>query len=589
MADTQAPVLRNASISPTVVLVNGGVQLQVDVIDNGIIDYVYGTVVKPDVSISTRPMINLTSGDYVYGSSCTCWVIFPFTNLPGIYVVTFNARDRASNLSSILGGTFVVKSTSPPAAVTDLTASAGIEAGEIVLTWTAPGDDGAVGTAYEYDIRYSTFEFLSPVISTTVFSFANSVGDFSPIPFPLSSGSPQTMTVTGLIPGTTYYFALRTADSVYNWSGLSNGVTAWARVGIPDITPPEAITTLSASAGSNKGEIKLTWLAPGDDGASGTIDNGEFKIQSSTWTGVFWSTGNALVSISASSVNPETFQYYVFNSLILGVTYYFKIWTRDENFDNRSSESNIAGARAQINPPSTGYIEEIVTAEGLKIIIQVPKTAFALPTTISIEPVGSSHLKFDLIQEADARTENSPVTFAYEFVLRDSYGNILGADNFLDKVRITFTYPGCFDLAQENQLRIFRLNESARPWEGHPGHKIDVAAKTISLDVDHFSVYRVMLKVAGSLDELIVYPNPFKVKGAKDNCIKFINLPNNVSLRIYNIAGETVYKKVYDNTSGGITWDGKNDSNRRVAAGVYIYFLEDKSGHTKTGKISVIP
>jgi hypothetical protein len=35
-------------------------------------------------------------------------------------------------------------------------------------------------------------------------------------------GSAETFTVTGLFPDTTYYFALKAADEVPNWSGISN-------------------------------------------------------------------------------------------------------------------------------------------------------------------------------------------------------------------------------------------------------------------------------------------------------------------------------------------------------------------------------
>ena len=357
---------------------------------------------------------------------------------------------------------------------------------------------------------------------------------------------------------------------------------------ISDSTPPAAITALSASLGRNKGEINLTWLAPGDDGASGAIDNGEFKIQSSTWSGVFWSTTKAQVSISASSVSPGSVQSYVFSSLTAGVTYYFKIWTRDENPDNWSGVSNIASAKAQINPAYTGYTLEINTAEGIKITIEVPDTAFAVSTEINVSLVDSSHDKFNLVQEADEKTRSLPVTRSYEFIVHDFEGNILGEDDFHDKVRIIFTYPEWLNLAQQNSLRIFGLSETARQWEEQKGHIVDVFANTISIDVEKFSIYKVMLKIGSSLDDLIVYPNPFKIKEAKDGCAKFINLPKNVTLRIYNIAGEMVYKKVYENTSGGITWDGKNNSERPVATGVYIYLLKDNNGHKKTGKISVI-
>jgi PKD repeat protein len=84
----------------------------------------------------------------------------------------------------------------------------------IMLTCTAPGDDGKVGTASEYDIRYSTSE-----ITEANWDSANQcTGE----PAPQTAGSSEIFIATGLSPDSTYYFALKTADEVPNWSGLSN-------------------------------------------------------------------------------------------------------------------------------------------------------------------------------------------------------------------------------------------------------------------------------------------------------------------------------------------------------------------------------
>jgi hypothetical protein len=101
----------------------------------------------------------------------------------------------------------------PPAAVTDLRVS-GITTHSITLTWTAPGDDGNIGTASQYDVRYST----SPITETNWGSATQALGE----PTPSVAGSTENFMVTGLSPGTTYYFALKTADEVPNWSELSN-------------------------------------------------------------------------------------------------------------------------------------------------------------------------------------------------------------------------------------------------------------------------------------------------------------------------------------------------------------------------------
>jgi hypothetical protein len=82
------------------------------------------------------------------------------------------------------------------------------------LIWTAPGDDGMVGSAARYDIRYST-------AAITLANF-NSCPRVSNPPTPFPAGRLQTVKVDGLEPGRVYFFALRTADELGNWSALSN-------------------------------------------------------------------------------------------------------------------------------------------------------------------------------------------------------------------------------------------------------------------------------------------------------------------------------------------------------------------------------
>ena len=104
-----------------------------------------------------------------------------------------------------------------PGAVSDLLAAPGAFPGEIRLTWTAPGDDGASGTASGYEIKVAH----APITA----------GDFAAVadldrwigePLPAAGGTPETLFVFGLDPDSTYYFALRTQDEVPNTSGVSN-------------------------------------------------------------------------------------------------------------------------------------------------------------------------------------------------------------------------------------------------------------------------------------------------------------------------------------------------------------------------------
>lgn len=111
--------------------------------------------------------------------------------------------------------------TTPPEDIGDLVASHPSDS-SIQLDWTAPGDDGASGTATSYDVRYS-----EDVITSENFDAAmEATGEPSPSP----AGDPDTMIVSGLRANTPYYFAIKTSDEVPNESGISN--VAEERTGI---------------------------------------------------------------------------------------------------------------------------------------------------------------------------------------------------------------------------------------------------------------------------------------------------------------------------------------------------------------------
>lgn len=87
----------------------------------------------------------------------------------------------------------------------------------VLLTWIAPGDDGNVGTATEYDLRVS-------VDSITEDNW-DIAGQVIGEPIPQVAGSAESCAVTGLSPRTTYYFAIKGVDEAANWSELSNVVS----------------------------------------------------------------------------------------------------------------------------------------------------------------------------------------------------------------------------------------------------------------------------------------------------------------------------------------------------------------------------
>ncbi|MBX2898947.1 MAG: S8 family serine peptidase [Cyclobacteriaceae bacterium] len=118
----------------------------------------------------------------------------------------------------------------PPGNITNLSGPF-VSSSSITLSWTASGEDGNVGRAAEYDIRYST----TPITNSN-FQEANTIANS---PLPPSSGGQVTFEVTNLTPNTTYFLALKSKDVFGNISGLSNVIS------VKTLRPPipEAVTT----------------------------------------------------------------------------------------------------------------------------------------------------------------------------------------------------------------------------------------------------------------------------------------------------------------------------------------------------------
>ena len=104
-----------------------------------------------------------------------------------------------------------------PGTVNDLAAVPGAFPGEIRLTWTAPGDDGASGTASAYIMKVS-----HSTITSGTFAAAADIDRWIMESAPLAGGAPETLWVAGLDPDSTWYFALEAQDEVPNTSAISN-------------------------------------------------------------------------------------------------------------------------------------------------------------------------------------------------------------------------------------------------------------------------------------------------------------------------------------------------------------------------------
>ncbi len=138
------------------------------------------------------------------------------------YYFAIKAADEADNWSALsnVASFTTAPDEVPPSAVTDLQASTGTSSGQVVIHWTAPGDDGSDGIAAAYDIRYDTDSITSATW--------NSATMFTSAPEPAGAGAAESAVISGLTPGTLYYIGIITYDDANNPSGLSNVSSAEA-------------------------------------------------------------------------------------------------------------------------------------------------------------------------------------------------------------------------------------------------------------------------------------------------------------------------------------------------------------------------
>lgn len=102
-----------------------------------------------------------------------------------------------------------------PSPITDLAVN-DFTVDSVTLIWTAPGDDGDIGTAARYEVRGS-LEFIHPG------NWASAIVAPDP-PAPGPAGTVETMTIVGLEEDERYFFAVTAFDKAGNSSGCSNCV-----------------------------------------------------------------------------------------------------------------------------------------------------------------------------------------------------------------------------------------------------------------------------------------------------------------------------------------------------------------------------
>ncbi len=227
-----------------------------------------------------------------------------------------DAFGRTSALSNV--HTFTTQASDVTAPVLTSLTIANVGNNYLMLNWIAPGDDGNIGNASAYDLRMSDV----PITTNAIYDAATPLST----PTPLSPGTTQSRLVTGLTPGTTYYFVLTALDEVPNPSAriYVSGTTY-----LDDLVAPAAVDDLAVGTATTA-SLTVTWSATGDDGLVGQATSYDLRRSGATITDLNFAAATPVSGVPAPGIS-GTAESLVVTGLTASTTYHFAIRVIDES------------------------------------------------------------------------------------------------------------------------------------------------------------------------------------------------------------------------------------------------------------------
>jgi hypothetical protein len=239
-----------------------------------------------------------------------------------------------SALSNVVSATLAIADTIPPRSISDLV-GVPTSTTRIELTWTAPGDDGTVGRAIQYDLRYAT-----STITEETWDAASGVQNEPP---PAISGIDESFEVTNLTPATLYFFAIKTRDDASNWSGVSNVLSVTT---LSNVDPPAAVTDLAVTLVTTA-RLSVSWTAPGNDGTVGTASEYDIRYALSEVTEDTW---DAAIAVDGEPVPGEAGTNEAFTISGLDPLTMYSVALKTSDGSVWSAQSNVASGTT-VNGP----------------------------------------------------------------------------------------------------------------------------------------------------------------------------------------------------------------------------------------------
>lgn len=90
-----------------------------------------------------------------------------------------------------------------------------------------------------------------------------------------------------------------------------------------------------------------------------------------------------------------------------------------------------------------------------------------------------------------------------------------------------------------------------------------------------------------TMSELSVYPNPYRYSESAGQLIYIEGLKDDSQVHILSVDGRLVRR--FNTRGGRVSWDGRDESGRRLPTGIYMVLGTHESGQRGTGKILMVP
>ena len=492
---------------------------------------------------------------------------------------TYYFRVGSLNTGGVANHVFIasISINSPPNQVVDLSTLAAGADDRALLRWTAPGNNGSLGTASFYEIRYSSTVAITPANfgQAILWSAARPVGG--------PAGTIENETITGLAPSVTHYFALKARDAVPNVAQLSN-VPAYL-TGV-DVAP--SVVSFSPADGAAGVALSTAVVVR----FSKVMSTSSFAVGGFTLRAVLDKDGAAISSTATWTVvfTTQTRTATFTPDLVLGknVTYEVVIGTAARDPQGVPMASSVTW---RFLTPFDRAVSNVVTARGIRF--SIPANAFAQDGYLAVStPAASSAitaanaklLARDRFKnpantmEITARTTadvvmQPSVALSAEVPFSDANG-----DGFVD---------GLTPVVKVATLSLWTLDEAAQAWTRIPGATVDSAAGVVRTPVPHFSFFGLIGGQNTSLDDAHAFPVPYVPSKQTVRVITFTGLSSSASIKIFTIDGRLVRAIDESDGDGRATWDVRDSSGRDASSGVYLYAITNDS-EKAIGKLVII-